>query len=276
MDDFTKIATRVAHLTSVGFITGTTILNYFFDTTTYLEEDPNFASAKLIAGVTIFVTGILTMKQLKGDKELEGGQTVWSDVLKFKVVASLFLNNFVTHPLIVMLVGADDEEAQIKATTEIHFYVVVTIMLVSILNKAYREEICNNFEKDPFHEKLDEIKNKYNYDDPVVSSDDDGIPKTQSAKRDKHGLPIPEEFHMGIPTTETGQKAAQKKKKGTSLPMKGEMKQKLDAALKDLKDVYGEEALAHDSREDDEESGEEVRETGIKLTPMPNPSGPNG
>ena len=72
--------------------------------------------------------------------------------------------------------------------TSIHFYIIVILILVSVASKAYREDICNNFEKDPFHEKLDEIKNKFNYEGELDASDD-GIPKTQYATRDKHGLP---------------------------------------------------------------------------------------
>ena len=103
---------------------------------------------------------------------MEGGQTVWTDIVKFKVVASLFLNSYVIHPLIAMMVEEDDTEVYESTKIAIHFYIIVTLILVSIASKAYREDICNNFEKDPFHEKLDEIKSKLKFEDDIGSSDE--------------------------------------------------------------------------------------------------------
>ena len=132
----------------------------------------------------------------KAGKDLEGGQTIWLDMIKFKVIACLFLNSLTVHPLVVMLVGEEDEEAQDAMKVSIHFYIIVTIMLVSIANKAYREEFCNNFEKDPFHEKLNEIKTKYKYTAQDVESEEEEVDMNaprkfeSKGKRDLHGLPI--------------------------------------------------------------------------------------
>ena len=71
---------------------------------------------------------------------------------------------------------------------------------------------------------------------------------------------------MGIPTVPNVEKG-KPKKKGTNLPMEGTMKSNLDSALKDLKDVYGDEA--YNSAEDMQSSGDELGETGINLKPMP-------
>ena len=116
-------------------------------------------------------------------------------MIKFKIIACLFLNSLTVHPLVVMLVGEDDEEAQEAMKVSIHFYIIVTVFLVSIANKAYREEFCNNFERDPFHEKLKEIKTEYKYTVQDVESaeeEDDDVPRsfTTKGKRDLHGLPI--------------------------------------------------------------------------------------
>ena len=74
---------------------------------------------------------------------------------------------------------------------------------------------------------------------------------------------------MGIPTTNP---APERKTKTNPLPMQGEMKEKLDSALNDLKDVYGgeEDESGEEQQEyqsDENETG--VKETGIKLHPMP-------
>ena len=58
----------------------------------------------------------------------------------------------------VMLVGNEDTEVLENLKTAIHFYAIVILLLVSVLSKLYREDLCNNFEKDPLHEKLDEIR----------------------------------------------------------------------------------------------------------------------
>ena len=73
MDDFSKIATRVCHLTSVGFLTGVTTLNYFCNTASYLTDNESYASAKLVTSLTAFVSGVLMGMEHKAGKDLEGG-----------------------------------------------------------------------------------------------------------------------------------------------------------------------------------------------------------
>ena len=58
----------------------------------------------------------------------------------------------------VMLGGNEDTEALEPLKIAIHFYAIVILLFVSVLSKLYREDLCNNFEKDPLHEKLDEIR----------------------------------------------------------------------------------------------------------------------
>ena len=79
-------------------------------------------------------------------------------MVKFKVIVSFFLNGQVVWPMAVMLVGNEDTEALENLKIAIHFYAIVVLLLVSVLSKLYREDLCNNFEKDPLHEKLDEIR----------------------------------------------------------------------------------------------------------------------
>ena len=69
-------------------------------------------------------------------------------------------------------------------------------------------------------------------------------------------------------STETKETKVKSKKKGTDLPMKGEMKQKLDSALKDLKDIYGGEAYDSNEEGSSGSEAEKPRETGIYLKPM--------
>ena len=79
-------------------------------------------------------------------------------MVKFKVIVSFFLNGQVVQPMAVMIVGSEDTEAIENVKTSVHFYAIVILLLTSILSKLYREDLCNNFEKDPLHEKLDEIR----------------------------------------------------------------------------------------------------------------------
>ena len=158
MDDFLKIVTRVVHLVSVSVISGVTILNYFFEATQYLAEDSNFRLIIMAMAMSTTISGIALMYQMKQGKELEGGQSVWSDMVKFKVIVSFFLNGQVVQPMAVMIVGSEDTEAIENVKTSVHFYAIVILLLTSVLSKLYREDLCNNFEKDPLHEKLDEIR----------------------------------------------------------------------------------------------------------------------
>ena len=79
-------------------------------------------------------------------------------MVKFKVIVSFFLNGQVVYPMAVILVGNEDTETLENLKIAIHFYAIVILLLVSVLSKLYREDLCNNFEKDPLHEKLDEIR----------------------------------------------------------------------------------------------------------------------
>ena len=91
--------------------------------------------------------------------------------------------------------------------------------------------MCNNFEKDPLHEKLDEIRQKYNYrpEDADAGSGDDPDTAKGYATRDKNCLPKKSYPEMGIPTTRSAPKPAKAKSQpaeGAGIPMKGEMSKK--------------------------------------------------
>ena len=75
---------------------------------------------------------------------------------------------------------------------------------------------------------------------------------------------------MGIPTTGS---VPDQKTSTNPLPMQGEMKKKLDQALNDLKDVYGDEG-GDSGGEQSDENGQGGIETGIKLHPMPDTKEP--
>ena len=61
-----KLITRAFHAISCGFLVGTTILNYFFQTNEFLGEDPNyFDFAHPLAGVIALVTGVANFFMLK-------------------------------------------------------------------------------------------------------------------------------------------------------------------------------------------------------------------
>ena len=133
MEDFVRIATRVVHLVSVSIISGVTILNYFFEATQHFSEEPNLRLLIMLMAAAATLSGIALMYQMKRGKQLEGGQSVWSDMVKFKVIVSFFLNGQVVQPMAVMLVGGEDTEAQENAKIAIHFYSVVLLLLVSVL-----------------------------------------------------------------------------------------------------------------------------------------------
>ena len=63
---------RVIHLTSIGFLSGSIILNYFFNTSAFLSDDASFVEfANPFAGLLALATGILNMIMLKPKKEPE-------------------------------------------------------------------------------------------------------------------------------------------------------------------------------------------------------------
>ena len=46
---------------------------------------------------------------------------------------------------------------------QIQFWVVVALMVLSFVAKSYREDICNSFNEDPINTRLEEIKQRYQF-----------------------------------------------------------------------------------------------------------------
>ena len=72
-----KLLTRAFHGISCGFLVGTTILNYFFQTNEFLGEDPDyFDFAHPLAGVLALITGAVSFFLLKpaAKKEQENSE----------------------------------------------------------------------------------------------------------------------------------------------------------------------------------------------------------
>ena len=64
-----RLLNSVIHLTSTGFLTGAVILNYFFNTNEFLEDDPNYLQfAVPICSVLAGVSGIVSTFYLKPAK----------------------------------------------------------------------------------------------------------------------------------------------------------------------------------------------------------------
>ena len=61
-----KLISRAMHMISCGFLAGTTILNYFFQTNEFLGEDPDyFDFAHPMAGVLALIFGFTNFFLLK-------------------------------------------------------------------------------------------------------------------------------------------------------------------------------------------------------------------
>lgn len=65
-----RMLTRVVHLTSTGFLSGSIVLNYLFDTNQFLADDATFIEfANPVAGVLVLLSGIVITLLLKPKKE---------------------------------------------------------------------------------------------------------------------------------------------------------------------------------------------------------------
>lgn len=64
--DKLKMVNRVIHLTSTGFLSGSIILNYFFDTNKFLADDQSFIElANPSAGILVLLSGIVNVLVLR-------------------------------------------------------------------------------------------------------------------------------------------------------------------------------------------------------------------
>ena len=97
---------------------------------------------------------------------------------KVKVVLSLLLTPLV-DPLVFFILqnSASEEEradyiddtdmakqksiqaSQVKISVQ--FYVMAILIFISLAQKAFREDACNNFVKDPVNDKLEMIRQKF-------------------------------------------------------------------------------------------------------------------
>ena len=61
-----SVVSRVFHLTSTGFLSATTILNYFFNINDFLKEDESYwGLAYPFAGVLAITTGLINVYILR-------------------------------------------------------------------------------------------------------------------------------------------------------------------------------------------------------------------
>ena len=67
-------------------------------------------------------------------------------------------------PVIFVILGEDDFESETNAESlkvNIQFWVLVVLMVTSLFTKVFREDICNNFNRDPLTAKLEELNQRF-------------------------------------------------------------------------------------------------------------------
>jgi hypothetical protein len=143
-----KSFSRFVHILSASFLSGSAILNYMFSIGEKLSDEPSFAKVSAIAGVAVFISGICNIFLIKGGKKLNKEQRVWVHFFELKFMWALLLTPAI-KPL-QKLMGFNE-----RTRILVQFYDVLLILVYSVGIKAYREDVLNNFCKDPVEEKLE-------------------------------------------------------------------------------------------------------------------------
>ena len=77
---------------------------------------------------------------------------------------ALLLTPLIKPVLFVFLGDIDDFDAEKNAESlkvNIQFWVLVVLMVTSLFTKVFREDICNNFNRDPLTAKLEELNQRF-------------------------------------------------------------------------------------------------------------------
>ena len=161
-----KVVSRFLHLTSTGVLSGICIFNYMFNADEILNDEPFYETIGKYCGMISFATGVANMFLIKHGKTLEKGTPSrnWLHILEIKFFMALLLTPAV-KPLISflketgMLSGGQKEAEEFKKA--LRFWLIMAMTLMSGGAKTYREFICNNFDKDPVSEKVEQFSKKY-------------------------------------------------------------------------------------------------------------------
>jgi len=161
-----KVLNRFAHLTSMSIVSGICIFNYMFNADEVLNDEPFYEKLGMYAGIVAFVSGIANLFLIKHGKTLEKGTPArnWLHILEVKFFMALLLTPAV-KPLIAflkemgLLTGGQKEQEEFKKA--LRFWLIVVITLMSGGAKIMREYICNNFDKDPVSDKVEQFSKKY-------------------------------------------------------------------------------------------------------------------
>ena len=158
-----RVICRVVHLTSTGFLCGSATLNYFCSLHQLLSDEPLYKATHAVLGTAAILSGLVNFCLVKGDKTLEGGQKIWKDLLVFKFFMALLLTPLI-KPVLFVILGEEDFDTDTNAESlkvKIQFWVLVVLMLTSLFTKVFREDICNNFNRDPLTSKLEELNQRF-------------------------------------------------------------------------------------------------------------------
>lgn len=94
-----KVISRIAHMLSTTILSGSIILNYFFELNWYLRDSEDYRRLHMITGIVLIVSGILNIFLIKGGKKLKPEQKPWIHFFELKFVLALLLTP-VINPLL--------------------------------------------------------------------------------------------------------------------------------------------------------------------------------
>lgn len=76
---------------STSILTGVIVMNYFFDTSHFLKENPTYKKLHMISSIVLIISGTANIFLIKGRKKLKTEHKKWVRYLEIKFGMTLFL-----------------------------------------------------------------------------------------------------------------------------------------------------------------------------------------
>jgi len=86
-----KLVFRIGHMLSTTVLAGFIILNYFFELNVFLKDKPGYKALHIVAGLTLFITGISNIFFIKAGKKLKKEHKMWVHFFELKFLLAILL-----------------------------------------------------------------------------------------------------------------------------------------------------------------------------------------
>jgi hypothetical protein len=93
---------------STAILTGTIVMNYFFDTSSALKENPLYKRLHMSASIILLITGLANIFLIKGRKKIKPEHKIWVKFFQVKFFLVFLLTPLINIPLKRIVITQED------------------------------------------------------------------------------------------------------------------------------------------------------------------------